>query len=115
MRLVQIHQHVAVEYGGKAGCAPRPGHQSASLGALYPWSEGAPRPCSGHHFLRRKWWRRGESEYSGLLKTRKLLIFRDAKNAENGKIAPNWNVSGTRDFRLAGQFREQDLPSPATA
>ena len=29
------------------------------------------------------------SEYSGVLKTRKLLIFRDAKNAENGKIAPN--------------------------
>jgi hypothetical protein len=26
------------------------------------------------------------------------LIFRDAKNAEYGKIAPNWNVSGTRDF-----------------
>jgi hypothetical protein len=31
----------------------------------------------------------------GLLKTHKLLIFRDAKNAEHGKIAPNWNVSGT--------------------
>jgi hypothetical protein len=38
----------------------------------------------------------GESEYSGVLKTRKLLIFRDAKNAEHGKIAPNWNVSGTQ-------------------
>jgi hypothetical protein len=38
----------------------------------------------------------GESEYSWVLKTRKLLIFRDAKNAENGKIAANWNVSGTR-------------------
>jgi hypothetical protein len=37
----------------------------------------------------------GESEYPGLLKTHKLLIFRDAKNAEHGKIAPNWNVSGT--------------------
>ncbi len=45
-----------------------------------------------------KWWRREESEYSGVLKTRNLLIFRDAKNAENGKIAPNWNVSGTWDF-----------------
>ena len=30
--------------------------------------------------------------------TRKLLIFRHAKNAEDGKIAVNWNVSGTRDF-----------------
>ena len=50
----------------------------------------------------------GESEYSGLLKTRKLLIFRDAKNAEHGKIAPNWNVSGTRTFQPAGQFREDD-------
>jgi len=26
------------------------------------------------------------------------LIFRDARNAEHGKIAANWNVSGTRDF-----------------
>jgi hypothetical protein len=43
----------------------------------------------------------GESEYSGLLKTRNLLIFRDAQNAENDKIAPNWNVSGTRDFQPA--------------
>jgi hypothetical protein len=37
------------------------------------------------------------------LKTRNLLIFRDAKNAKNGKIAPNWNVSGTRDFSFAEQ------------
>src|SRR6266403_5943440 len=43
----------------------------------------------------------GESEYSAVLKTRNLLIFRDAQNAENGKIAPNWNVSGTRDFQPA--------------
>jgi hypothetical protein len=46
----------------------------------------------------------GESEYSGVLKTRKLLTFRDAKNAEHGKIAPNWNVSGTRDFRFLANF-----------
>jgi hypothetical protein len=32
------------------------------------------------------------------LKICKFLIFRDAKNAENGKIAANWNVSGTRKF-----------------
>jgi hypothetical protein len=38
----------------------------------------------------------GGSEYSGVLKTRNLLIFRDAQNVENGEIAPNWNVSGTR-------------------
>jgi hypothetical protein len=43
---------------------------------------------------------RRESEYSWVLKTRKLLIFRDAQNAESGKIALNWNVSGTRDFHL---------------
>ena len=49
-------------------------------------------------------WRQGESEYSGLLKTRNLLIFREAKNAENGKIAPNWNVSGTRTFQFSCQF-----------
>src|SRR5712692_6145062 len=50
-----------------------------------------------------KWWRREESEYSGVLKTRNLLIFRDAKNAKNGKIALNWNVSGTRDFSFVKQ------------
>jgi hypothetical protein len=51
-----------------------------------------------------------------VLKTRKLsLIFRHAKNAEHGKIAPNWNVSGTRTFQAAAQFRGEDLPSPATA
>jgi len=38
-----------------------------------------------------------------LLKARNLLIFRDAKNAKNGKIAANWNVSGTRDFSFAEQ------------
>ena len=56
------------------------------------------RASSGHHFLRRNWWRRGESEYSSVLKIRNLLVSRDAKNAEYGKIAANWNVSGTRDF-----------------
>jgi hypothetical protein len=34
-----------------------------------------------------------------VLKIRNLLIFQDAQNVENGKIAPNWNVSGTRNFR----------------
>jgi len=32
------------------------------------------------------------------LKTRNLLIFRDAQNAESDEIALDWNVSGTRDF-----------------
>ena len=45
----------------------------------------------------------GESEYSAILKTGNLLIFRDAQNAENSKIAANWNVSGTRDFSFARQ------------
>jgi hypothetical protein len=35
-----------------------------------------------------------------------LLIFRDAKNAEHGKIAPAWNVSGTRDFHSPASFVE---------
>jgi len=35
------------------------------------------------------------------LKTRNLLIFRNVQNAENGKIAPNWNVSGTEIFHFA--------------
>jgi hypothetical protein len=33
--------------------------------------------------------RREESEFSGVLKTRKLLIFRPAKNAVYDKIVPN--------------------------
>jgi len=49
----------------------------------------------------------GESEYLEVLKTRNLLIFRDAKNAEHGKIAPNWNVSGTRDCQSAVQICEE--------
>ena len=36
------------------------------------------------------------------LKTRKLLIFRDAQNAQNCKIAFNWNVSGTRIVAAPG-------------
>ena len=50
-----------------------------------------------------------ESECSGVLKTCKLLIFRHAKNAEHGEIAPNWNVSGTRTFQSAGQFCKEHL------
>jgi hypothetical protein len=46
----------------------------------------------------KKWWRRGESEHSGVLKTLKLLIFRHARYALASGIAPNWNVSGTRLF-----------------
>ena len=42
------------------------------------------------------------------LKASKLLIFLDAQNAENGEIAPNWNVSGTRDFSFA-----DEIPIPA--
>ena len=58
----------------------------------------------------------GESEYSAVLKTRNLLIFRNAKNAKNGKIAPNWNVSGTRDFsfvqplQLRGTLTPNEIP-----
>jgi hypothetical protein len=49
----------------------------------------------------------GESEYSVVLKTRKLLTFRDAKNAEHGKIAPPkleriWNTG----FQISCQFCE---------
>jgi hypothetical protein len=57
----------------------------------------------------------GGAEYSGPLKTRKLLIFRPAKNARYHEIAPNWNVSGTRTFQPASEFREEDSSSPATA
>jgi hypothetical protein len=48
---------------------------------------------------KKKWWRRGESKYSYSLKTRKLLKNKNAENAQTSKIGPNWNVSGTWDFR----------------
>jgi hypothetical protein len=48
-----------------------------------------------------------------LLKTRNLLIFRDAKNAENCQIAPNWNVSGTRDFDLFTRRGKKRSSAPA--
>jgi hypothetical protein len=38
----------------------------------------------------------GESKQIVVLKTRNLLIFRDAQNAKNSKNAANWNVSGTQ-------------------
>jgi hypothetical protein len=46
----------------------------------------------------------------GSLKTRKLLIFLDAQNAENGEIAPNWNVCGTRDFSFADEIAITAFP-----
>jgi hypothetical protein len=46
----------------------------------------------------KKWWRRGESEYSCSLKKRKLLKNKNAENAQTSEIGPNWNVSGTWDF-----------------
>jgi hypothetical protein len=52
--------------------------------------------CSGE-----KWRWRGESEYSCALKTRRLLKNREAENAVAAEIAPNWNVSGTRDSSFA--------------
>ncbi len=56
-----------------------------------------------------KWWRRGESEYSRVLKTRKLLISRPAKNAQYYEIAGNWNVSGTWFFWPPEKFSEKDF------
>lgn len=50
-------------------------------------------------------WRRGESEYAGLLKTRTLLKNREARNAQSVGIAPNWNVSGTRTLSQLRHFR----------
>ena len=46
------------------------------------------------------------------LKTRKLLILLDAQNSRNAEIAPNWNVSGTRDFHLfiGREKREEARP-----
>jgi hypothetical protein len=52
----------------------------------------------------------GELEYSGVLKTRKLLILRDAKTQKTpncGQLERIWNV----DLQLAGQFCDENLGS----
>jgi hypothetical protein len=54
---------------------------------------------------------KGDRNIQAYLKTRKLLIFRDAQNAENGKIAPNWNASGTRVFVVTPEFSIRSLRS----
>jgi hypothetical protein len=80
------------------------GAESLALNASGTWTLGILRnPLTTKQL---ESWRRGESEYSAVLKTRKLLTFRDAGNAEDGKIAANWNVSGTRDFQFSWQFCE---------
>jgi hypothetical protein len=43
-------------------------------------------------------WRRGESNKSGVLKTRNLLKNRGAQSARIWQSAPNWNVTGTSPF-----------------
>jgi len=47
-------------------------------------------------FGQEDWCRRRESEFPCALKTGNLLTFSSARNARYGKIAANWNVSGTR-------------------
>jgi hypothetical protein len=46
----------------------------------------------------------GESEYSGLLKIRKLQKNRPAQIAQYCKTGTNWNVSGTRDYHLLSEI-----------
>jgi len=57
----------------------------------------------------------GGAEYLAVWKTRKLLIFRDAQNAENGQIPPNWNVrfficQAKSAYRFIVCFRLGDHP-----
>ena len=67
---------------------------------------GAPRPAQtlARDTIFRIWWRRGESEYSRVLKTGKLLKLRGAQNAKDAGIARNWNVSGTLTVRRSAGF-----------
>jgi hypothetical protein len=65
--------------------------------------------CNGLKAKAQKWWRRGELEYSGVLKTSKLLKNRHAQKSENAEIVPNWSVSGTREFSI--QWRLFRRPS----
>jgi len=55
-----------------------------------------------------EWWRRGESEYSGLLKTLNLFILRHPKNAENGKNCAQleriWNAPAKKRSGAAAEW-----------
>ena len=82
----------------RSGCpAHLAGGQIAARGTFGVY--GRARTNDSFQINKKEWRRRGESEYSDVLKTRKLLIFRHARNALASGIAPNWNVSGTRLFR----------------
>jgi len=76
----------------KEWCPPRKRQKRYIRGARQNGS------CNSFRIKKKDWWRRGESEYPAVLKTRNLLSFRDAQNAESDEIALDWNVSGTRDF-----------------
>jgi hypothetical protein len=45
------------------------------------------------------------------LKTRNLLILLYAQNARNAEIAPNWNVSGTRDLHSLSEVQFSAQPA----
>jgi hypothetical protein len=48
------------------------------------------KPEISRHKSMRNMLKVGESEYSAVLNIRKLLTFRGARNAENGKIVARW-------------------------
>jgi hypothetical protein len=81
----------------------RPKFRSSNLSAQSARSAGARKEGCNLLIARALKMVERESEYLALLKTCNLLIFRDGQNAENSKIAPNWNVSGTRDFSFPKQ------------
>src|SRR3989442_865441 len=64
-------------------------------------------PCNPLIAKQLESWRRGGAEYLSLFETLYFLIFLEAKYAENGRNAANWNVSGTRDFQPAVQICEE--------
>jgi hypothetical protein len=55
-------------------------------------------------FSKKEWWRRGSRNIQAYRKHVSYRKFETPKNAEYGKIALNWNVSGTQDFSIAGFF-----------
>jgi len=57
-------------------------------------------------FAKGEKWRRGESEYSSVLKIRKLLKNLRAQESKNADIVPIWNLSGTLDSPFSYQWVE---------
>jgi hypothetical protein len=79
------------------------------LAGFYERNTGSEEPSGWYAEARQSMVEAGESEYSSVLKTRNLLISRDAQNALASEKALNSNVTGTRFLLFDARFFSQTL------